>query len=135
MKADFPNLVKNDEVSSADALAYTTKGTFPIYAYAFNNNALAASTLMISTEMDDKDSLGEWSEQYYAYYNDTEMGMLYGNAKSIDDATVLVEFRRRHGRLHGHMDCQRAHQDRTRRHDHRPHTHREEPRNRSQNSR
>ena len=92
VKADFPNLVKNDEVSSADALAYTTKGTFPIYAYAFNNNALAASTLMISTEMDDKDSLGEWLEQYYAYYNDTEMGMLYGNAKSIDDATVLVEF-------------------------------------------
>ena len=93
VKVNFPALIKNNENSSADMLAYTTNGSFPIYTYAFANNALKASTLMISAAMDERDNLGEWLEQYYEYYeNDETLTMLYGNATSIDDATMLVEF-------------------------------------------
>lgn len=93
VKVNFPALIKNKENSSADMLSYTTNGDFPIYTYAFANNALKASTLMISAAMDERYSLGAWLEQYYEFYeNDETLTELYGNATSIDDATVLVEF-------------------------------------------
>ena len=92
VKVNFPALVKDDKNSTADLLSYSTNGSFPIYTYAFKENALKASTLMISAAMDERDNLDEWLEQYYANYGETTYGFIYGNANSIDDATILVEF-------------------------------------------
>lgn len=80
------------DIDTADALGYTTKGTFPMYVYAFVNNALSASSLTISTEMDEDFDYQGFLEQYFELYGEDDVNFFYMNAGSLSDATIVAQY-------------------------------------------
>lgn len=77
----------------ATTLVYTTNGEFPIYVYGFANDALKASTLSVSEEMDDDKTgldLYGFLAQRYALVSEDETSYTFADANTLTDADMAV---------------------------------------------
>lgn len=78
------------EVEDAETLGYTTNGGFPMYVYGFANDALKASTLSVSEEMDTEKDLEAFLKQRYALVGEDETSYTYADAENLTSANVAV---------------------------------------------
>lgn len=83
-----------EELNTATQLGFTTGGTFPMYTYAFTNDALKASSLVVSETMDETKDLEGFLDQYYEEYgeDDATGKFFYCDADDVKDATVILEY-------------------------------------------
>lgn len=83
-----------EEINNDTQLGFTTGGKFPWYTYAFTNDELKASSLIVSETMDETDDLLGYLEQYYEEYgeDDATSKFFFCDADDVKDATVTLEY-------------------------------------------
>lgn len=80
------------EIDTDTDLGYYTDGSFPMYAYSFVNNGLAASSLAVTVDMDEEDDLYGFLNQRYFMYSDDDTHYYFINASKESDATVKIRY-------------------------------------------
>lgn len=76
----------------ADALTYTTNGSFPMYSYGFTNDGLNAAILAVSTEQDDTLDLEEWLDDRYWYVGESDSDFVYYDAPTEEAAQNIIVY-------------------------------------------
>lgn len=93
---DIKGKVSGLELALEDSvtLGYSTNGTFPMYIYGFESNKLAASTLTVSSKMDEDDDLMGFLEQRYQELPDEEGDdyFFFVDAMNLTNANVCVVY-------------------------------------------